>query len=418
MSNSVTSISSFEAARGRRLHDTSSISDSEASLAPRESALFPEDAAASFPLSLRAVVLLTAAFWAYVTLTDILYAEGMRIDVAQFTTSMVFAPWELRLVQHVLVFPILAGCYWVSSRVGWTPLHRRLPAQIGLAIVFAVLPFWMMDVANSIVYPGFEWLPPGGPRKADMAIWFASTVAGIPTYGFGLALISGAALFRRIHGLKLRNAELKSDWAGARLAALRTQLSPHTLFNLLHNIQAQIPWDPQVARSSVVSLADLLRRLLRAGEHDFSLLSDEMHFVKLYFALQLTRFADRMTVRLPDIDALPAVWVPSLILQPLVENAVVHGLDNHSGPVRVEVTVELTADEALLLRVVNSTGAREGIEGPGIGLRNVRERLTVQFGGRASLHSGLRDATTWVAELQLPVLREWRPPVSRTASPA
>jgi two-component system sensor histidine kinase YesM len=143
-----------------------------------------------------------------------------------------------------------------------------------------------------------------------------------------------------------------------------------------------------------------------------------MHFVKLYFALQLTRFADRMAVRLPDIDALPAVWVPSLILQPLVENAVVHSLDNHSGPVRVEVTVELTADEALLLRVVNSAGVREGIEGPGIGLRNVRERLTVQFGGRASLHSGLRDATTWVAELRLPVLREWRPPVSRTASPA
>jgi signal transduction histidine kinase len=418
MSDSLTSISSFEAARGRRLHDTSLISDSEASLAARESARFPEDAAASFPLSLRAVLLLTAAFWAYVTLTDILYAEGMRIDVAQYTTSMVFASWELRLVQHVLVFPILAGCYWVSSRVGWTPLHRRLPAQIGLAIVFAVLPFWMMDVANLIVYPGFEWLPPGGPRKADMAIWFASTVAGIPTYGFGLALVSGAALYRRIHGLKLRNAELKSDWAGARLAALRTQLSPHTLFNLLHNIQAQIPWDPEVARSSVVSLAELLRRLLRAGEHDFSLLSDEMHFVKLYFALQLTRFADRMTVHLPDLDALPAVWVPSLILQPLVENAVVHGLDNHSGPVRVEVTVELTADEALLLRVVNSGGARAGTEGPGIGLRNVRERLALQFGGRASLHSGPRDATTWVAELRLPVLREWRPPVSRTAAPA
>lgn len=419
MSSSIISISSSEAARGRRLRDTSLISDGETSVAPGESVLFPEDTAASFPLSLRAVVLLTAAYWAYVTLTDILYAEGMRIDLAQFTASRVFASWELRLVQHVLVFPILAGCYWVSSRVGWTPLHRRLPAQIGLAILFAMLPFWMMDLADLIVYRRLEpWWPPGGPGKGDMAIWFASTVAEIPMYGFGLALVSGAALYRRNHGLKLRNAELKSDWAGARLAALRTQLSPHTLFNLLHNIQAQIPWDPEVARSSVVSLADLLRRLLRAGEHDFSLLSDEMHFVKLYFALQLTRFADRMTVRLPDIDTLPAVWVPSLILQPLVENAVVHGLDNHSGPVRVEVTVELTAEQALLVRVVNSAGAREVNEGPGIGLRNVRERLSVQFGGRASLHCGLRDTSTWVAELRLPILREWRPSVSRMGSAA
>jgi hypothetical protein len=407
----------FRGSQGRRLHDSSLISDGEASLAPRESAPFPEDGAASFPLSLRAVALLTAAFWAYVTLTDILYAEGMRIDVARFTTSMVFAPWPLRLLQHVLVFPILTGCYWVSSRLGWTPLYQRLPLQVGLAILFALLPFWMMDVANLIVYRGIEsWLPSGGPDKGDLAIWFATTVTGIATYGFGLALVSGAALYRRLHGLKLRNAELKSDWAGARLAALRTQLSPHTLFNLLHNIQAQIPWDPEVARSSVVSLAELLRRLLRAGERDFSLLSDEMHFVKLYFTLQLTRFADRLTVRLPDCERLPAVWVPSLILQPLVENAVIHGLDNHSGPVCVEVTVELAAEDALLLRVVNSAGAREMSEGSGIGLRNVRERLAVQFGGRASLHSSLRDTSTWVAELRLPVLREWRPSQLNAAS--
>jgi two-component system, LytTR family, sensor kinase len=363
------------------------------------------------------VVLLTAGFWAYVTLTDILYAEGMRIDVAQFTSSTVFASWKLRLLQHALVFPALAACYWLASRLGWTPLHRRLPIQIALALLFAVLPFWMMDLANLVVYRGFEpWMPRGGATREDMAIWFASAVAALPTYGFGLALVSGTALYRRIHGLRLRNAELKSDWAGARLVALRTQLSPHTLFNLLHNIQAQIPWDPEVARASVVSLAELLRRLLRAGEHDFSLLADEMHFVKLYFALQLTRFADRLTVSLPDADGLPPVWVPSLILQPLVENAVVHGLDDHSGPVRIAVTVILTEDE-LLLRVINSTVAREVSGTQGIGLRNVRERLAVQFDTRASLRSGPGRDATWVAELRLPVLREWQG-AARSVAPA
>src|SRR5579859_5674368 len=207
----------------------------------------------------------------------------MRIDVAQYTTSMVFASWDVLLAQHIILFPVLAGCYWVSSRLGWTPLHRRLPAQVGLAVLFAMLPFWAIDLVYLVIFRGLEpWWKPGSPSKEDMATWFASTVAGIPTYGFGLVLVSGAALYRRMHGLKLRNAELKSDWAGARLTALRTQLSPHTLFNLLHNIQAQIPWDPDVARSSVVSLAELLRRLLRAGERDFSLLSDEMHFVRLY----------------------------------------------------------------------------------------------------------------------------------------
>jgi two-component system, LytTR family, sensor kinase len=416
LSITFTSLSCRQAARGRRLRDTSSISDSDATPGFRAGATQREDAAASFPLSTRMVVLLTAGFWSYVTLTDILYAEGMRVDVAQFTSSTVFASWKLRLLQHVLVFPVLAGCYRLASRLGWTPLRRRLPIQIALALLFAVLPFWMMDLANLVVYRGFEpWVSRGGPTREDMAIWFASAVATIPTYGFGLALVSGAGLYRRIHGLRLRNAELKSDWADARLVALRTQLSPHTLFNLLHNIQAQIPWDPEVARSSVVSLAELLRRLLRAGERDFSLLGDEMHFVKLYFALQLTRFADRMTVSLPDIEGLPAVWVPSLILQPLVENAVVHGLDGHSGPVRIGVTVALNEDE-LLLRVTNSTATREAPGSHGIGLRNVRERLAVQFGSRASLRSGPGRDASWVAELRLPVLREWQPSARSAAS--
>jgi two-component system LytT family sensor kinase len=360
---------------------------------------------------------LTGAFWLYVTFSDILYAEGMRIDVAQFTSSMVFADWKPRLLQHAFMLPLLTFCFWASSRMGWTPLLKRLPAQLALGLVFAMLPFWLMQAADYL-YWGPEAMAAETSNKGDMAIWFASTVATIPTYGFGLALVSGAALFRRIHGLQLHNAELKSDWADARLTALRTQLSPHTLFNLLHNIQAQIAWDPEVARSSVVSLAELLRRLLRAGELDFSLLSDEMHFVRLYFGLQLTRFADRMTVHLPDADALPAVWVPSLILQPLVENAVVHGLDSHSGPVRIDVQFELGANE-LRLRVINSTKEPDGADNPGsgIGLRNVRERLDVQFGARASLRSGPEGASTWVSEIRLPVLRERQPTASRAVSP-
>jgi LytS/YehU family sensor histidine kinase len=102
----------------------------------------------------------------------------------------------------------------------------------------------------------------------------------------------------------------------------------------------------------------------------------------------------------------PAVWVPSLILQPLVENAVVHGLEDHSGPVRVDVTYDL-APERLQLQVVNSTVSSDA-RTEGLGLRNVRERLAVQFGERAVLTSGPVDSSTWQATLTLPVLREWR----------
>ena len=86
------------------------------------------------------------------------------------------------------------------------------------------------------------------------------------------------------------------------------QLSPHTLFNLLHTIRGQISWDPAAAQSMVVQLGDLLRRLLTAGEHDFSRLADELQFVRLYLGLQQQRFADRLTVIVPEPDSLPVAW--------------------------------------------------------------------------------------------------------------
>src|SRR5260221_13660252 len=174
-----------------------------------------------------------------------------------------------------------------------------------------------------------------------LALWLASFVSFLPSYGFGLALVTGLALYTRFRDSELKLAALEREWSTARLAALRMQLSPHTLFNLLHTIRGHIEWDPKGAQSMVVQLADLLRRLLNAGERDFSKLNDELQFVRLYLELQQRRFADRLTVVLPSGQDLPAVWVPSLILQPLVENAVAHGLAGPQGPVTVRISVRL-----------------------------------------------------------------------------
>jgi len=186
---------------------------------------------------------------------------------------------------------------------------------------------------------------------------------------------------------------------------LRMQLSPHTLFNLLHTIRGQIDWDPVMAQSMVVQLADLLRRLLRAGERELSRLCDELQFVRLYLDLQQKRFSDRLTVRVPAQDTLPMAWVPSLILQPLVENAVVHGLAGDAAAVviRVEAIVD---EETLCLRVINSMVPQQRIGHDGIGLKNVRERLAIQFGGRATFRASAGDNNDWIAEIRMPLLRD------------
>jgi LytS/YehU family sensor histidine kinase len=215
----------------------------------------------------------------------------------------------------------------------------------------------------------------------------------------------GFAFYQRLRDSQLRSAALERALTQAHLTALRMQLSPHTLFNLLHTIRGQITWDPPAAQAMVVQLGDLLRRLLTAGEQEFSRLSDELQFVTLYLELQQKRFADRLTIRVPAREDLVRAWVPSLILQPLIENAVVHGLAGHEGPVTIRVEA-YASGERLMLRVLNTIAPGKAEGSPGIGLANVRERLEVQFGERATFTAGAADDNLWVAEIHMPLLRD------------
>jgi len=354
------------------------------------------------------VLALATLFWGWVTLTDIAYHEAMRIELAALTGVMMFFPWQYRLLQHLLMLPVLLGCYSLAFRIGWQPGWRRVPQQLALAVGFSLLMYAAILVGGHLLSVSFGAHPDpfSTLTRNDWAMWAASGAMHLLAYGFGLALITVLGAQRRYHQLRLRNSELRRDWAGARLAALRSQLSPHTLLNVLHTIQARISGEPEVAESLIASLGDLLRGLLEAGERDFARLRDELQFAQLYLGLQLGRFADRLTVHVQAGEA-PAVWVPSLILQPLIENAVAHGLADHSGPVRIEVSWDLSPYR-LQLKVVNSMACGKAAGAGGFGLRNVRERLAVQFGAGAVLASSAVDASTWAATLHLPVLREWQ----------
>jgi two-component system, LytTR family, sensor kinase len=379
-------------------------------------AAFRPDAAAvaenqqEFP-SRRGVLTLASLFWGWVTVTDIAFHQAMRIELAELTHVLLFFPWQYRLLQHVLMLPVLLACYSTAVRIGWWPARRRVPQQLALAIGFSLLMYLMILTGGHFLHVlyGTQPDPLSTLTRTDWAMWAASGAMHLIAYGFGLALITVLAVQRRYHQLELRNSELRRAWAGARLAALRSQLSPHTLFNMLHAIQARIRGEPEVAETLIASLGDLLRGLRDAGERDFARLRDELQFVELYLGLQRGRFADRLTVHVQNGTDVPAVWVPSLILQPLIENAVVHGLADHSGSVWINVTYDLSQDR-LQLRVANSrvAGSVPTNGGSGSGLGNVRERLAVQFGARATLTSGPDDVSTWVATVTLPALREWR----------
>lgn len=359
---------------------------------------------------IRPPLLIVTAFWVYVAASNVLYANSMQANLTALHVAHFFAGWPARLLQHLFLYPELLACVWASLRIGWQPLGRRLPQQVLLALAFAISANPLLGVGEMLAGEADDWHHAGMSAMghdpgSEWLTWLASALLFLLTYGFALALVSGFDFYRRMRDSQIRSAALERALTAAHLASLRLQLSPHSLFNLLHTIRGQIDWDPAAARTMIVQLGDLLRRLLNAGEREYSRLTDEMQFVRLYLELQQRRFVDRLTVDIPQPASLPSAWVPSLILQPLVENAVVHGLAGHEGQVVVRVNAT-SARGMLTLQVTNSVAAENVPREGGIGLRNVRDRLAIQFGERATFHAGPAEGSLWVAEIRMPLLTD------------
>src|SRR5215813_8972337 len=251
------------------------------------------------------------AFWIYVALSNVMYANNMQASLSVMNIHNVFAPWDARVIQHLVLYPLFILSMRGALRTGWQPLWRALPLQLLCALGFAVLASPALVLGeyltglthggNPMIHDSMqkEWGSWSGFLTHEVPIWLASITSFLVTYGFGLALVTGFAFYQRLRDSELRSAALERALTQAHLATLRMQLSPHTLFNLLHTIRGHISWDPAVAQAMVVQLGDLLRRLLSAGEREFSRLTDELQFVRLYLELQQRRFADRLTIRVP-----------------------------------------------------------------------------------------------------------------------
>jgi hypothetical protein len=369
-------------------------------------------AAVSSAIRARPLLPIVTAFWFYVMLSNLVYAHSLQYFISTASTARIFASWDARVIQHLLLYPVLVVFVTLSLRMGWRPAWRTWPLQSLLGLVFSALASPLLMVGELLTHDD-TWQHHPMPRTMgefckgpEPVVWLSAMTNFLLTYGFCIALVTGFSLYQRYRDSQLRVTALERAWSTARLAALRMQLSPHTLFNLLHTIRGQIGWDPQKAQAMVVQLGDLLRRLLSAGERDFSRLSDELHFTYSYLELQKQRFPDRLTLRFPEVEVLPPVWIPSLILQPLVENAVAHGLSGHEGPVSIRIEIDTQNPQQLAVRIINTVAPDRATGSERVGLRNVRERLAVQFGDKAGLDAGPADNGEWVATVRLPLLRD------------
>jgi two-component system LytT family sensor kinase len=163
------------------------------------------------------------------------------------------------------------------------------------------------------------------------------------------------------------------------------QLQPHFLFNTLNAISALIHEDADAADRMLARLGDLLRMTLEGGEQAEVPLSQELELLKRYLAIEEVRFADRLVVRLDFAPAALQARVPSLVLQPLVENAIRHGIARRSEPGRLDVSGVVDGSSQLRLTVHNDGPPLQRPLGEGIGLRNTRARLEQLYGSEQRL---------------------------------
>ncbi len=208
---------------------------------------------------------------------------------------------------------------------------------------------------------------------------------------FGSSVIAGYVIrnFIRLHEreqeaaeLALQKAELESSLRQAQLETLRTRLNPHFLFNCLQNISVLIHEDPRTAKQMLTRLGDLLRTALRGDSNPETTLKSEIGLTKSYVAVEQVRFGDRLSVLFDITPESQAALVPTFILQPLVENAIVHGLrDAQRGGV-VSIRSAIDAGSIVLTVTDNGIGFSASDTRNGVGLSSTCERLERMYPGQ------------------------------------
>lgn len=261
---------------------------------------------------------------------------------------------------------------------------------------------------------GFEFvMPKPGPppdskdgqsqtRMRHPGPWPLGWLIMSPHMPIYLALLCGAHaayFYRRSRERDLRSVELTARLAEARLQALQMQIQPHFLFNSLNALAALIAKNPEAADEMLTNLGDFLRMTFESSGAAEVPLRRELEYVERYLAIERVRFGERLSFSIEVEPGTPAALVPTLLLQPLVENAVRHGIEPRAEGGRI--VVRAARDGGSLRLIVSDDGVGMKLTPRvGIGLANTRERLRELYGAAGTL--SLKSETGTEVEIRLP----------------
>jgi two-component system, LytTR family, sensor kinase len=298
-------------------------------------------------------------------------------------------------------FPIASGR--LLKRIG---LHLGISVVFVLAITAITIPTtWYLGLTNTTVNPTLSVLfgrlmtNPFMLHQGFIAFWGTVVVAHAYEY------------YRQVQVGRTRASELSAELAQAQLAALKMQIHPHFLFNTLNSIATLLHRDVEAADRMIARLSDFLRLTLNSSQTTSATLGQELEFLQAYLEIEQIRFQDRLII---EIDVEPDVLdarVPNLILQPLVENAVRHGISKQIAVGCLQISAHCI-DDRLMIRIDdNGPGLRNGVgnsqtaSDTGLGLANTRARLGNFYEDFQFHIANKRNQSGTTVTLNVPLLR-------------
>jgi len=309
--------------------------------------------------------------------------QDMIRSAAPLTLGAVFQFLYLNLGQNLIWGLISLGTLWIVRRY---PLHSHPPLRnwlthlvassvivpAGLLIVWTLAT--LLDASSGFALDDF----------IGFLFWFFCFHHLVCYWGV-VGIHEGLILLRGYRESEIRLSRMESELAAAELQSLKTQLNPHFMFNALNTVSTMIFSSPQQADRMLMKLSQFLRLSLDQEHEPFKPLRSEIHLIEEYIEIERVRFGDQISLCTHVPTGLEEALVPAFILQPLVENAIKHGIQNR--PSGGKITVRASHQQDMLVLEIQDDGfgnqsTMRPAVGFGLGLDNTRQRLRQHFGTR------------------------------------
>lgn len=315
---------------------------------------------------------LSFACWTVIAILDVAGSKAYAVAAGYRPPAfLLLLTWALTYAYGMaLLTPAICGLSerYPFTRQRWGKAALvQLPASISTAAAAAVL-----SASLNFLLPWSRPFLDAGFRAHAMGLFLGN----VPRYFLIVAISQAFFYYERFRERELQSVQLEGQLAHARLSALKMQLQPHFIFNVLNAIATLTQRDPAASERMTLQLAELLRLSLQTGEVHQVPFRQELRFLECYLRIQQTRFVDRLSVELQiDASAMDGA-VPPLLLQPLVENAIRHGISPRMAPGKVAVHAR-REDNRLEIEIRDDgVGLDTGMRlHEGVGLKNTKARL-------------------------------------------